>query len=293
MNEYLIIGPSDAGKTGLLATLFHAAMRPESQVRVRPTSKAMENLFDQTQQTVRAGRLPILSTLNITEYTFVLELEYKRPWPLKNSREAVSFRMWDGPGGSIFRDSNSEEDFDEAVHLDFRQRLIEALRTADGFLLCVDATRPDRALPMFESLPAIMFETKCDRLPAERVGVCLTKIDALFQERRFDARRHAESQSPRARFNDLVPAATNSTLRNYLKPSALVGFNWTSVYGFLPNGEPNYDQPTDGLRINRNQPHSVREVVDKWVPFRVLDPFIFLASGRAGAHEIIKAEALR
>lgn len=296
MGEYLVIGSSKAGKTALLSTLYHASVNPcivgDRRFKVAGSNPAMVSLISTAQQTIRNGRHPADSTNNVKEYEFTLEIK-DRKFGLFGTSESSTFRVWDGPGGVLFPlPEEISANFDYAAHTRFREILIEALKRADGFMLCLDTTDQQPALAMFEHLPGIMMETGLANLPCKRVCICLTKSDALFAKYGRDARRQVEAASPRMFANQtLLPIAARGTLRGFCASSTRIGFGWSSVYGFLPSGEPNYDRENDGLRF-RDVTRDTVEVVNNWRPFRVLDPFVFLANGDPGTLEVVKADSV-
>lgn len=298
MGKFLIIGPSRAGKTALVATMDHAVSDPEThhedlQVRLYAPNEHMSNLSEMTRGTVRAGRLPVSSTIKLETFSFTFEVR-SRMLPLSflpAKTSTAQFTLWDGPGGSLFPTPEEQGiGFDETGHKQFRQELVAELMTAEGIVLCLDATDKSRSLVMFESLPTIFAATGLRELPAKRVCICLTKVDAMFGDMGTKARATAESEEAHTHCVKLLPRTNFGVLRNYC-PGAQFAFGWTSVYGFLSSGEPNYDKVEDKL-ARRYDPEKDDKAMDEWRPFRVLDPFVWLASGHRGALEVMSARDL-
>jgi hypothetical protein len=299
VSEFLIIGPSRAGKTALLATVDHAAMDPETSydglhVRIFAPNPAMAKLSETTRKTVRDGRLPVSANVALERFSFTLEVRSRRlPVSfLPQKKSTAQFTLWDGPGGSLFPIAEERgRDFDETAHNSFREELVTALKSAEGIVLCLDSTDESRSLVMFESLPTIFGATGLSDLPAKRVCICLTKVDAKFGDKNEGAQAAAERASARECCEELLPRANFGVLRNYC-PDAQIAFGWTSVYGFLPSGLPNYDPKEDKLQRRYVPGERPSKPEDDWRPFRVLDPFVWLAGGHARDLEVVSARKL-
>ena len=82
-------------------------------------------------------------------------------------------------------------------------------------------------------------------------------------------------------------------LLRYLDPAYQPGVHcgWTSVYGFVPGeGSANYDEQRETLLVYDQADPLFWQ---KWVPFRVLDPFIYLATGEPMSLQPIPAKWLK
>jgi GTPase SAR1 family protein len=298
LSASLIIGPSQAGKTALLATLAHAALNQEEEVdrpnvHIYNQNPPMAELSERVLKTIRDGRLPVASTNELQEFTFSFKVESRAlPFRFVPARASTAdFALWDGPGGSLFPlPEERGADFDHAAHARFRVELVSSLKSAEGVVLCLDATDRSRSLVMFESLPRIFGETGLREIPAKRICICLTKVDKRFSTHGKDALAEAEDSSALSCCRELLPRANFGLLRNYC-PSAKVAFGWTSVYGFLPDGAPNYEPAEDRL-VRRHGDGGDGKPEDEWRPFRVLDPFIWLAGGHHGSLEVVTGRDL-
>ena len=320
MSKYLIIGPTKAGKTALLSILDLATTNPDEDLpftlQVANPSPEMAELMREARETINNdGRFPLAATEKLTKFTFDLVVrsnlatEYLPSWISSNmwgwlrrrfnTERVVSFTWWDGPGGTLFPEEDQGVDY--TVHQQFRDQLISELRQADGFILCVDATRGSSARAIFKHLPGIMHDTGLRTLPCKRVVACMTKVDAFFVDQGRNAQHAAQQVSPKTRSDQLLTMHGKGTLRNFCDPTARIAFGWSSAYGFLETGEPNYDELNNSLRSyfpsKPNQDPDLgdgdRKVIESWVPFRVLDPFIFLATGRQGTLEVYLAEEIK
>jgi len=305
--EYLIIGPSNAGKTALLATLSYAVgglvLRGEElyPVRITNMNQEMQKLAALAGATPRTGSLPTSATESITAFEFDLEYRRRRlpklDWCMQ--RRIGKFRWWDGPGGALFPSTSAvDSSFDEQDELAFGRKLSERMATATGIMLCLDATDPEQAYRLFESLPRRLAATGCSELAVRRVAIVLTKADRKFARPECEAARADSAdladRTPFDRVNEaaeldglraLLPYHTASTLVGYC-PRARFGLAWTSCYGFLPSGEANYDAMHDGLLRRNGSGGEAATQLNSWSPFRVVDPFVWLLGLRAtGVHD--------
>jgi hypothetical protein len=131
-------------------------------------------------------------------------------------------------------------------------------------------------------------------LPYRRVVVCLTKADKVFLPHARAAHQAAIEDDPRVRAADLMTRAALSALRQYGRRTQ-IGACWVSAYGFIRDeGSANYDQRTDGLLTHPQggSSHHVTAGIDAWEPFQVLDPFVWVATGRLGGVRLFPDDRL-
>ncbi len=96
-----------------------------------------------------------------------------------------------------------------------------------------------------------------------------------------DAEAKARSTNPWERAQVLLGDIGFAPLMKYLDPKAQqrVCCGWASAYGFVPKeGSANYDFEQDRLRVYDEQD---KRFWQRWQPFRILDPFIYVATGNA------------
>lgn len=292
--EFLILGPSNAGKTVLLATLSLASRHPDiiaDNVRITfvDMNEPMSRLVDQAQLLISEGRLPITATLDLQEFKFTLIIRTKRlgSWTERRAK----FTFWDGPGGSMFPQTKVDGNTDSVVSARFRMSLVQALKKADGFILCVDSSDKKMARTMFEAFPSILMATGLSQLPCRRVCVCLTKADLRAHDDGMSVLQTLESSDPISHSLPLISKMAMGVLSNYCT-TAEFGFGWTSVYGFLDDGAPNYDPTKDKLRQWSVEERDSAEVVDSWRPYGVIDPFIWIAGGDKRSLELVRGDQL-
>ncbi|NVB39828.1 hypothetical protein G6O69_18440 [Pseudenhygromyxa sp. WMMC2535] len=281
----LIIGPAGSGKTTLLASLYHACanMKPNTtkiHAQFYPQSEPARRIISIANTIVEERRLPLAASDTVEQFTFDLKIKRNRIFYRTHS---MTFRMWDGPGGTLFPQVGQFTDM--VAHQQFRTQLVGALRGANGLMLCIDSTDPDAHKSLFRSLPDFLFETGQRELPVTKAYICLTKVDRYFYRQATKARAAAEApNSARARLDELMPTAVKSALSNFLKPNVKIAISWCSPYGFMPEGEPNYDEDTDELR----RASGVADI-NAWHPYRVLEPFMFLMGFRIPNLTVIRA----
>lgn len=302
MSKGIVIGPTFAGKTVLLATLQHATrtMRsgPSDPIyRVFPESPAMTELFHLCSETIQRGRMPVVATNAVTEYSFELSATRKRLWGFGEKEERHPFRMWDGPGGSVFREhAEAAQDIDFAATSrgddGSRRKMISEITSAEGLVLCVDSTAPEKAGVFFRQLPHLLNEGGVRTLAATKVVICLTKIDAHVAGA-GNVLRRCRQLDPVALGRRVLTRTGLRALREYLAPGAAVAFGVTSAYGFIESeGSANYDPVNDRMETCFESGYSPQQIDEAWAPFRVLDPFIYLATGAPGGLKIVKAREL-
>lgn len=315
--KIVVLGPSAAGKTGLLASLQVATTNTYSfdrfsdNVTVQPESDDAIALLGQTPQTVWEGHLPFMANDEVQEYSFTVKAPkyfLGMPW-FKSWPAPARFHMWDPPGGHLFP---LRRDIHQADIERSRKRIVEALRVADGFLICVSSVAPKESkdrFRFFANLGGLFNETRTLTLPARRVVIAITKTDHLVQrdhggrlkQRRgatdVNAAVHETLGSPITYARQLLSNSVLKTVKKRLDPATDVGFCFTSAYGFLEGDMvANYDSNTDGMLTRYTEDGQVIDKdsvsIDTWRPFGVLAPFVFLAGGSCQGIHVIKARAL-
>jgi hypothetical protein len=179
--------------------------------------------------------------------------------------------MWDSPGGGAFGINPDPST---------RRKVLAQIASARAILLCLDATDEEKAHEVFEHLPAVASGV----LQCERFVVCFTKVDAMFASR---ARADVSSAFVFAR-DELLGPAVLASLQDKLRPDAIVAFGWSSVYGFLKNGEPNFDAEQNRLR----EFGTGLQQRNAWRPYGVLDPFTFIVADEHRRMKVLRASQL-
>ncbi|HEY1187765.1 MAG TPA: hypothetical protein VGE74_08915 [Gemmata sp.] len=203
------------------------------------------------------------------------------PAALIDGHRDYPFRMIDGPGGALFATADREEPAEGSdVIAAYRSRLAAQGRASDGLMICLDATDPKCGQTFFLNLPQILHEMATTHLlRASRVALVLTKADRVC-EPGPGAQAKLEARNPWDTVDELIGADGIQTLLNYLRPEVRpnVHCSWSSVYGFGPEaGAPNFNRDTNRMLGWEAQGANAFHT---WRPFRVLDPFVFLATGR-------------
>jgi hypothetical protein len=189
--------------------------------------------------------------------------------------------MIDGPGGALFGNLNWGEITEGAdVIAAYRRQLVAHARVSDGLMICLDATNETSGQLFFTNLPNILADMATNNvLRFNRVALVLTKADCIGPGGP-DALARIKDSDPWDRAIKLLGADGLPQLLNYLRPEARrnVYCGWSSVYGFVPNdGSPNFDRESGRMLV-----WEVRgsDAMHGWRPFRILDPFVYLANGR-------------
>ena len=80
--------------------------------------------------------------------------------------------------------------------------------------------------------------------------------------------------------NHVISTVGLNTLKFYLRDDVEIRVGWASVYGFEPDqGLPNYDPDTDGLLVDVSTGAKPAEILERWRPYQVINPFVFLTIG--------------
>ena len=282
MPNVLMIGPTKSGKTALVASLRHAALRLDEGWRVisgvGEEAKNTSQLWLEAAKVVNEGKLPFGATTEPKKYSFSIGLP---PSILrKRSNETVKYTFLDGPGAGLLPTAVNAET-DQLLITRFRSDLIQALRTdVDGLIICVDSTDPDKSLDFFTFLPHLLDQLPDDPLPFKRIAVCMTKSEKYCLQHGYGSDAHRiinEEENPIPLAKDILTTTGLSALKSRSWRSK-IRFAWTSSFGFIQSGdfegEPNCDASSQEDRLRTFRP------IDHWQPFQVLEPFLFVGFGK-------------
>lgn len=286
-DEMLVIGPSGTGKTVLLGSLLHASLLRGTgdgrRVRILNRGEKSLALAHAHSAMAESGRPELQGTGEVHQIAFDLEDAWCR-WPFEWLPRPLGtrtrFEVLDGPGGAIFFHSPNPE----------RHRMLHAARDARGFLLCVDGSEPDGAVAVFRGLIDFLQRIGADVLRYRRVAICLTKADLVFMPHGRSAQEEATLADPREAARELLTTAALNALRQFGRRTE-IGACWVSAYGFIPGeGIANYDPGNDGILTRRPGTRELHGAagIDAWIPFQVLDPFVWLATGRRGGVRVFE-----
>lgn len=292
-DTYLVIGPSEVGKTALVSTLQRAAQmraRGGLAIEVRSLNSATDELFDKFNQSIQRGEIPHKASERVTQYAFELKVSEK-VFGFFPTSTAAEIRMLDGPGAAIFKGEGAGDVDFEALEK-YQSVLREELKTATGLVICASAVDPKLAYTFCKDLPRMFNELRLPKLPMARVAVIVNKIDQWCSQEGLGrgSLERLQRESPMKMARAMLRKQVFGALRQFLPDSSQVGFGFASAYGFIEDeGSPNYDANTGGMKLRLDQG---ADVLDHWEPYKVLDPFVFVTSGRRMGLEVVAARDL-
>ena len=292
----IILGPSNVGKTALLASFFYSAgvfAKRGISVQIQAENDTTRTVQQNTLSFVRTGRLPFQGTYSVMEYDFLFSVMKERTGISRILGQTVSqrnrFRFFDSPGGAIF--ALEGEEIDYAVQGEHRKKLISELQEAKGLILCVDASEKNKmddsghmSGQLYVSLNDIFSLTpkkyKNKGLPSlgiQKIYVCINKCDlwAVQEGYQGNAQEQIEGIDPLVFAYELLGKGFFNTLSTFFSPQTQISFGFSSSFGFLEGG-PNA-MLIEGVGIGEEVR---REHLDAWSPYQVLEPFVFLTTGR-------------
>lgn len=291
----LILGPSNVGKTALIASFFYSAgvfAQKGMSVQIQAENDTTRTVQQNTLSFVRTGSLPFQGTYSIMEYDFLFSFMKEKQGLSRflGSRTVHQnrFRFFDSPGGAIF--AVDGEDIDYAVQGEHRKKLISELQDAQGLILCVDAAEQNQkenvhhmSGQLYVSLNDIFSLTPkryqkggLPSLGIQRVYICINKCDLWAVQEGFqgDAQEQVEELDALEFVYKLLGRGFFNTLATFFAPNTQVAFGFSSSFGFLEGG-PNAIL-MEGVGMGQDMR---REHLEAWSPYQVLDPFVFLTTG--------------
>lgn len=290
--NYVIIGPSKAGKTMLLATLNHAILSRTSNengfkiVRMQNLNDNMEKLQN-SFHTVVSGRYAVANA-SIVEYSFELFTQ-RKVFGVFTSSKTTKFLAVDGPGGALFPIDGHDDNASESIMTEYRKKIISLLSDADGILICIDSTDEQPIHSIFKHLPELLRQAADmnanNRLKLEKICLCLTKADMFFSDCGANARHTMKDKIPPDSYiTNLMTRQAFNAIKNTISPKAVIAFGWSSIFGFQSDGSVNEEF------LEQNQ-ISISDYND-WVPYGVMDPFLFLSTNEQINLSVILAKNL-
>ncbi len=283
--ESLIIGPSNSGKTSLVAALQLSSSndlvtRKRYGVSIIPRNKAMQEVSDQAWKAIQYGRLPIGATTIPTEYVF----EYSRKSRglfaklFMGGKQSNLFRVTDGPGGDII----TGETVDLNQHNTNHQKLIAKAKKCHSLVLCIDSIDYDRSPEFIKGIPKFFYDLGEHQFSS--VIILLTKADSYFHQYGRLALRKAQRSDPwPTLYKILTPAGLGAILTYCNREDTELIAGWCSAYGFIPKtGEANFNFENDCMATYDGNLWSIPKVSRSWRPFAVTDFLTYLAVRELG-----------
>ncbi|MGC3970378.1 MAG: GTPase domain-containing protein [Pirellulales bacterium] len=180
----------------------------------------------------------------------------------------------DPPGGVMLNGSEDER------WMDFETQFYDFAKRARGMLFCIDVDRRETASEYFKRLPRFLSKLAgAGHLHFDRIVFLLTKADLAFESEGRGNLTRLERTNPVYFLKELLGPSLFNFL-NYVDPSRTeLACGWSSAYGFIPNdGSSNYDPGSNRLRTCHDGLTN-SELIDRWRPYRVLEPLIYLTTG--------------
>ena len=306
----LIVGPSKVGKTLLIASLQQAC---ESQyfddlgyrVHIQPLNEAMHKLLMRSK-TLLLGQ-PLPATMRVTDYSFKLSVTVEPKSAVTKMfgnffRKTYSkdFLFMDIPGGLVPMlveqgmgrsagmkmygvKSSKVEEVDTVAMLEYKERLIQKLRSCDSLILCADAGEANSdaegkmSVGYGDWISGLFFEGRGTNL--KRICLCMTKSDLWALQEGFmnEASSKVDSLSPMDFALGMLGHQPFVHISNYLGnlgKGTQFGSCMTSTFGFLDGGI------NQMLIEGVTNPELSQQLLNSWRPYHVLDPFLFLMTGQ-------------
>lgn len=310
----VIIGPSGSGKSALLAGVHfvaneNRAVPPGYRVEVPFSNNELNQLSFQFDRIIREGALHAKPTTEVALYRMGLNVRraFIPRWLFTRWQKIPSFlgtrnviEMMDGPGEALFSDLNSGGALQTMTQ--HRQTLKKQLQEATGVILCIPpgpaGSGPEELEQDYEYILEFFVHFKQllrdlseenKTLPWRYFAVTLTKADGYFSTQGNAARSAMLQDSSReALRNRLAERLFDDSLINQIKIltnyRVKIAAGWTSVFGFLPNGAANFNIESEGLLVSARNPdgspaYNPDTVRKNWLPYQLLDPFLFAANG--------------
>jgi hypothetical protein len=278
----VIIGPTQSGKTSLLGILQLATAKAAEQqglaLRMLPSSSDMVDLIEFSNSPENLGRLQ--STLGVKRYVFDYEVTHQNRDRVFQKDFNARFSMIDAPGEALLGDTTAWTD---PVMKKARAELVSELKTTNFIVLCADSTDSTSIIQFIRFLPRVLSETDLKRLPCEKLVICLTKADKYVDEHpNITTLDEFAYEDPKECADRVIGTDALNMLRWYLSEDAEIRVGWASVYGFDPEtGRPNYEKDTGRLHVDVSTGATPAETLQRWQPYRIVEPFIFLTAGLA------------
>jgi GTPase SAR1 family protein len=282
-DKYLVLGPSGSGKTYLISSLLTAS-RVESRTFLDAGINLKVDWLDLPANhdfmlwedyLLEDGFAPVNQTTQKIVYRFKITGVFDGPlandampqWmkELLQHHAIMSFAVPDGPGGDGFPQSRTEP---------FHEYVADNVKLSNGVIYCIDPQQTRNP-----SLFKRHFNELLNRgISLPHVVFAITHSDAMFAQYGVSAESEMERVAPERQLYNMLGELVVDRLRQ-LNPKS-VSAVWTSVFGFLPNGSPNFDP-----KINNNQGglcyceangKSGKEASASWRPSNVLNPFLHI-----------------
>ena len=297
----VIIGPSKVGKTALVASLYHASVVLNQQIRqedytieVIPQNQEARDLFSAINTLLKTGAMPFGGSYELRNYhiqmtapdpspSFFARIQELFGWDDGQDRCEIFFP--DAPGGAVFH--SDEEEVDDAGIQAYRKKLVQLMSKSFGLIICLDSSilsskedaldQKRMALNFAQWLPGLLAEvlekqnksgSDTQRLHIQRVCFVLTKSDLWAdQEGKGDqAESVVQNRNAYDHAVDILGRAFFTGFRQFFSQETEFSFFMSSVFGFHQGGIQQ--------RFFEEMEEEDMLTLDEWVPFNVIEPFL-------------------
>ena len=307
-SKMVIIGPTNVGKTALVASLKQSAdivgldFRDDGlELDVLAKNDKARDLFSKVLNLVIDGVLPFAGSGDVINYEISLKSVVKKQdvWNqflgflgMADPEEAMIY-FPDAPGGALFQ--GDDEEVDHVVMGKYQAELVAHLREADGLIICLDSSalrkaskddetikkRRQVAIEFSKWVPFVLSKvlegSEATKLKLNRVCFVLTKSDLWAEQEDVEnAEAAVRYRDPYNHAKEILGRAFFNSLKHRFSPDTQVAFAMSSVFGFL-DGQPNPHFSTERTRRDRSREPKIE--LDEWRPYNVVEPFVFLLNG--------------
>jgi hypothetical protein len=309
--DHTVIGWTGSGKTALIATVLSKAGSCYPQSVLEPSfewdapkpgvpaseasgaqQKEMDALRRQLDAATYNGGEFLATSTKVHTYRFDMRIGRTDPF---HGPTTHAFSMVDG-GGELLMPPPKGDDFDPS-----NQHYV-ALSQAKGVILCIPSYRLPEEHAYWTWVDQVLVWLNRPSSRLERLVVCLTKYEHRTAGEGSGARDKADKEDFFVEsIRQAVPPNTRQRLGALAYGKAKVAITPVSVYGFVAdNGCANYDpfhpKQRGGMLLQRAIPDGAEasgtrpwplydpdEVLQRWQPYRIIEPFLYLATGRGGS----------
>lgn len=285
--------------------------------RSEENHEALEMLRRQIVGSVHNGGVFEVTSRKTNSYELFVQLPGRWGGLFRGAQVKHRFRLVDGGGELLMPDRGVPAD---QSYRQQRQRHLEALMQARGVMLCMPVY-PPAEFHSAQQLQVVMTWLQSERCCLERLVVSFTKYEhasAVYGRKAFEIAERRDFFIERVilqpQHQELLRClAALSRKRTAGGVPVQIALTPVSVFGFVGrNGCANFDPwhpapPLGGMLLQTEPPPGVtpkdtwrkdalyadQDARSRWVPYRIIEPFVYLVTGQGGSLTVPLAELLR